>query len=181
MLNSGIRDWPLLLSRCFHHLHPGGFLELLDICHPFHAEDPEADSADASPFIRWGYAAEEAWRARGLDYRASDRHGERLAGLGFVRLTERRLKWPLGDWADRVEPMETGPETSRAIDEDTKARAKKIGELMLQNFAQFLETAGSGILMQNPNLDAVQVEKLGQEAVKDLYENCSRKRFWLDV
>lgn len=35
MLTSGIHDWPTLLSRCWEYLEPGGWLELLDVCHPF--------------------------------------------------------------------------------------------------------------------------------------------------
>lgn len=124
--------------------------------------------------------AEEAWRARGLDYRACAKHGGRLAELGFVEVKERKLRWPLGGWAALAETgLEAEPETETA--EDAEERVREIGELMLQNFVKFLETAGSQILAQHPSLDSSEAEKLGQEALKDLRENCCRKRFWLDV
>ena len=91
MLTSGIHDWPALLSRCWNHLRPEGWLELLDVCHPFRAEDSTADSSSSS-LIRWGYQAERCWAKNGLDYRASTKHLERLRDLGFVETEERTLK-----------------------------------------------------------------------------------------
>jgi SAM-dependent methyltransferase len=161
MLASGIHDWSMLLARCWEHLEPRGQLELLDICHPFRAEDPAADN-QTSAFIRWGHAAEASWNAKGLDYRAAMTHTQRLQALGFKNVKETQLKWPLGEWA------ETGS-------------ARRIGALTLQNFATFLSTAGNSILAHNPSLDARASEKLGAEALADLRNNCCRKRYYLSV
>lgn len=161
MLTSGIRDWPRLLSRCWEHLEPGGRLELVDICHPFRAEDPAADN-EISAFIRWGHAAEASWKAKGLDYRTTLKHAQRLQALGFEHIKESQEKWPLGEWAET--------ETSR-----------RIGALTLQNFASFLRTAGSNILAHSLSLDAREAEKLGTGALADLHDNCCTKRFYLCV
>jgi SAM-dependent methyltransferase len=161
MLASGIHDWLSVLTRCWEHLEPGGQLELLDICHPFRADDPAADS-ETSAFIRWGHAAELGWNANGLDYRTALTHTQRLRALGFQHVKETQLKWPLGEWAE----TET---------------ARRIGSLTLQNFTTFLRTAGSSILAHNPSLDAQETERLSAEALADLRENCCSKRFYLSV
>ncbi|KAL8747720.1 MAG: hypothetical protein Q9190_000461 [Brigantiaea leucoxantha] len=162
MLASGIHDWPELLSRCWGNLKPGGWLELLDVCHPFRAEDSAADDPTSSSLIRWGYQAEKCWAVSGLDYRATTRHLERLRELGFGEIEERSLKWPLGEWAD-------------------SERERRIGVLMLQNFCTFLDKAGVAILRQDQAVDEQEAQQLVEDAKRDLTANCCTKRFYLNV
>jgi len=161
MLCSGIHDWPGLLSRCWEHLEPAGWLELLDICHPFRADDPAADN-NTSAFIKFGHVAEASWKANGLDYRTTLKHEERLHALGFQHVKETREQWPIGEWGD------TG-------------KARRIGALSLQNFNTFLPTAGRTILANHPSLTAQEAEKLIDEALADLRDNCMTKRFYLSL
>ncbi len=161
MLTSGIHDWPALLSRCWDHLEPGGWLELLDVCHPFRAEDPASDNA-SSGFIRWGQVAERCWAMKGLDYRTTSKHVQRLRGLGFEDVREEERKWPLGTWSE-------------------SEHERRIGALTLTNFGTFLAMAGEGIVRQDPGIGAREARDLVTGAQRDLMENCHAKRFYLTM
>lgn len=87
MFSLGIHDWPMLLRRCWGHLRPGGPLELLDHCHPVHAEDPSADN-ETSAFIKWVNRAEKCWVMNGLDNRVGLQNAARLQQLGFTDVAE---------------------------------------------------------------------------------------------
>jgi SAM-dependent methyltransferase len=158
MLCAGIHDWPGLLSRCWEHLEPGGWLELLDVCHPFRADNPAADN-DSSAFIRFGDVAEASWKANGLDYRTTLKHEERLRALGFQNIKEIKVRWPIGEWADT----------------DVERR---IGAICIQNFTTFIPTAGRAILARHPSLTPQDAEKLIDEALADLRDNSMAKRFY---
>ena len=161
MLTSGIHNWPALLSRCWDHLEPGGWLELLDVCHPFRAEDPAADDC-SSEFIKWGHLAEKCWAMNGLDYRTTTKHVERLRNLGFVDVHEEERTWPLGTWSE-------------------SEHDRRIGELTLLNFSTFLARAGVVIISQGPGIMAQEAKDLVAGAQRDLKENCCTKRFYLTV
>ena len=164
MLASGIHDWPALLTRCWNSLVPGGWVELLDLCHPFRAETEgfDDDGCCCSDFIKWGRVAERCWALNGLDYRATDKHVERLQELGFVDVEEEGLKWPLGTW----------PEGERE---------KRIGELTLRNFSTFLATAGVGIISQDPGISTEEARVLVDNAQRDLVDHGDAKRFYLSM
>ena len=161
MLTSGIHDWPRFLAQCWAQLKPGGQLELLDVTHPWRAEDAVNDN-ESSAFIKFGHAVEHSWSLCGLDYHTTEKHVERLSKLGFVQIEETQLRWPLGHWSD-------------------DPRERKIGILVLENFQQFLKMAGRKILGRNPDLNAEQIELLVSEANQDLSENCCRKRLYLKL
>ena len=161
MLTSGIHDWPALLSRCWNHLEPGGWLELLDICHPFRAADAAADN-DSSSFIRWGHIAEKCWAMSGLDYRATCKHEARLRRLGFEGVQEEELSWPLGEWSETE-------------------HERRIGKLTLSNFSTFLETAGVSIITQDPKTHTQEAQDLVIDAKQNLLDHCDAKRFYLTM
>ena len=161
MLSSGIHDWPHFLAQCWKYLMPGGKLELLDVTHPWRAEEALQDN-DTSAFIKFGHAAESSWSLSGLDYQATKKHAERLRSLGFIQIEETSRRWPLGDWSD-------------------DPRERKIGALTLQNFQTFLRKAGRDILARNHSLSSEDIEMLVSEADRDLSENCCRKRFYLTM
>ena len=161
MLTSGIHDWPALLSRCWDHLEPGGWLELLDVCHPFRAEDPAVDEA-SSDFIKWGLIAERCWAMNGLDYRVTTKHVERLRALGFTDIREEERRWPMGAWSE-------------------SEQERRIGELTLSNFRTFLAKAGVMVISQDPGIKELEVQDLVANAQRDLIENCCTKRFYLTM
>jgi len=161
MLTSGIHDWPALLSRCWSHLKAGGWVELLDVCHPFRAEDPTADGSSSS-FIKWGQIAERCWAMNGLDYRATTKHLERLRGLGFVDVWEKELRWPIGEWSQTEQE-------------------RQIGSLTLQNISSFLAAAGVSIITQDPDCSEQEAKLLVADAQQDLQEHCNTKGFYLKM
>jgi len=161
MLTSGIHNWSKFLAQCWEHLEPSGILELLDICHPFRAEDP-ATNETSSAFIQFGYAAEKAWARSGLDYRASTKHVERLNGLGFINVREEEAKWPLGEWAETE--ME-----------------REVGKITLGNFQKFLDMAGIHILTSNSGMSEQKARELVTAAQEDLTENAVSKKLYLTI
>ena len=161
MLASGIHDWPKLLHQCWEFLEPGGWLELLDVSHPFRAGDPAADN-ETSPFVKWGLVAGECWAMNGLDYQATTKHVERLRDIGFTDVHEEERSWPLGEWPD------------------TK-HEQQIGALVLKNFSSFLAMAGVQIVSQHPNINAQEAKAMVDDAQRDLVENCCTKRFYLTM
>ncbi|KAK8115747.1 S-adenosyl-L-methionine-dependent methyltransferase [Apiospora sp. TS-2023a] len=162
MLASGIHDWPGFLSKCWKHLAPGGHLELLDLVHPFRADDQEADSPEASPFIFFGQVARRSWHQSGLDYFAAEKHVARLGDLGFTDIVDHSHRWPLGAWGDTD-------------------RERRIGELTLDNFTKFIRTAGETILTQHELMQKQVAKDVVASALKDLEENCTMKRFYFTI
>ena len=161
MLTSGVHNWPGFLSEAWRCLRPGGQLELLDVTHPYRADDPSCDN-ESSAFIRWGHAAEKSWIGNGLDYRSAAKHEHRLQQLGFRNIRQTTRKWPLGEWSDNV-------------------RDQQIGRLTLQNFEAFLKTAGNKILTGHPDINEEDAAKLSEQALEDLGHNCASKRLYLSM
>ncbi|KAL1877796.1 hypothetical protein Plec18167_004765 [Paecilomyces lecythidis] len=169
MLTSGIHDWPSFLARCHAHLAPLGYLELLDVCHPFRSFNACYDNPEASAFIRFGYTAERSWKAAGLDYRATTKHVERLQALGFRKVTEKEERWPLGPWGETE-------------------RERKMGELTLRNFLNFIRMAGLAILTQgNPHNGEddsshtrwAEEKQLIKATLEDLEQNWRTRQYYL--
>lgn len=161
MIMTGIHDWSKLFSKCWHHLEPGGWLELLDICFPYRAQDPNADNATSS-FIEWSHIAKNHWVAKGIDYDAPTQRQERLRANGFVNIQEQDLQWPMGTW----------PES---------AQGKLIGKLALENGLAFLSTAGVSIISQAPGLALQEAEKLVADARKNLNDDCDSSRLYVTL
>lgn len=166
MLQSGIHDWPALLQQCEKFMAPGGWLELLDVEHPFRSHAESMGAEPLPPFVRFGFAAENVWRYNGLDYRAAYTHEERLRTLGLQAVSYQTVEWPLGPW-DRDEKPNTA------------------GELILSNFLRFITMAGVTILQGGkpgfgPNhLSQEEAEALVKETKEDLEQNWKHRKYWL--
>ncbi|KAH8700032.1 S-adenosyl-L-methionine-dependent methyltransferase [Phaeosphaeriaceae sp. PMI808] len=167
MLQSGIHDWPALLQRCWQHLTPGGWLELIDVEHPFRCDALPSEASAQPPFIRLGYAAEQAWKSNGLDYRATLKHEERFKALGFQGVSDRTVEWPLGSWEQA---------------EDAKGSA---GDMILANFSKFIAAAGTAILGSGKAgegyapMSAEAAQELVSETITDLEANWMARKYWL--
>lgn len=165
MLASGIHDWPALLAKCWQYLLPGGYVELIDLEHPFRSAVMQESRCTEPPFIRFGFTAEKAWASNGLDYRATLKHKTRLSEIGFQEITEERLKWCLGSWNGS---------------EDEKA-----SQMVLQNFLQFLSSYGKAILLSGkPSagycpLTQKEAEVLVIDATDDLKRNWDDRCYWI--
>ncbi|KAL5115782.1 hypothetical protein ACEQ8H_006277 [Pleosporales sp. CAS-2024a] len=169
MLQSGIHDWPALLQKCWQHLAPGGWLELMDVEHPFRCDASVTGSETPAlpPFVRFGYAAEEAWKSNGLDYRATLNHKDRMLALGFENISHRTVKWPLGAWGQGEEAGDSA------------------GDMILANFSNFIAAAGTSILGSGrTGMDYVPMTKeaaqdLVDETRKDLTTDWKTRKYWL--
>jgi SAM-dependent methyltransferase len=162
MLTSGIHDWPALLNKAYTHLAPGGYLELLDVCHPFRAQSSDFDAAEVSPFIKFGQLAQQSWKRSGLDYYATTKHADRMRSIGFVNVAEHAFIWPLGEWAENE-------------------REKKIGRFTISNFLRFLTTAGVAILTNGQFMAHDEAQQVVAAAQQDLEQNHDLKRFYLTM
>lgn len=162
MLLSSIRDWASLLRRSWEHLEPGGWLEILDFYSPFRADIPSADNPEFSPFIKWGYIADEAWVNNGTDLNAIEKHVPRLQALGFDNIQVEEFRWPLGEWSE-------------------SERERKIGSMTLENMLAFFRTAAPNILKMHPHLDKQGANLVSADAEKDLIVNCNTSHYFLMV
>jgi SAM-dependent methyltransferase len=169
MLQSGIHDWPALLQKCWEHLAFDGWLELIDVEHPFRSDSLAGESLTALPFVKFGYAAEKAWNSNGLDYRATSKHMKRLETLGFQNVSGRSLRWPLGPW-DKTE------------DEHSSA-----GDIILANFSRFIAAAGTSILRSGKPREGYvpmseeSAQQLLRETTNDLEMNWKVRKYWLSM
>ena len=59
MLTAAFQDWPSVLRKCWEHLEPGGWLELLDLSFPFGAAQAPIDNF-SSPYLHYAQVQEEA-------------------------------------------------------------------------------------------------------------------------
>ncbi|PWY88669.1 S-adenosyl-L-methionine-dependent methyltransferase [Aspergillus sclerotioniger CBS 115572] len=170
MITSGIHNWPRFLTHCSSLLTPGtGRLELLDVSHPFRAENAAADGEALSPFIRFGYAMERVWAANGIDYRATEKHALRLKELGFQDIVMEEVRWPLGPWVH------------------TSEREMELGRLNLENFGRFIRTAGVNLLMSGDDNGEerekrmAEAQRLVDDAVRDLEDDWDTNRYYLSM
>jgi SAM-dependent methyltransferase len=166
MLHSGIHDWPALLHKCSEHLAPEGWLEVTGIQLPFRCDGLPSASA-MPPFVRFGYAIEEAWKSNGLDFRATSKHEERLKALGFQNVSDRTVRWPLGSW-DKAEKEEG-----------------LAGDMILANFSKFIAAAGTAILDSGKAgegyapMSAEVARELVSETTTDVEANWKMWKYWL--
>ena len=159
MLMSSIRDWDAMLRRCWEHLQPEGWIEILDFISPYRAEYSSAENAASSAFIRWGYRADEAFEANGTGLRNVDRHVARLQDAG-VRAR-----------GCQVVEMAAG----RA------AREQSIGKMTLRNMMAFFKTAAPAILGKHPRMSEEEAKEASVDAETDLVANCDINRYFLTV
>ena len=162
MLNAGIHDWPAVLSNCLENLEPGGQLELLEPANPMGAEVEAANDESSSPWIKLWNALAKSWEAQGVDYYVLEKHVERLQNLGFEDVTETKLRFPLGEWAD-------------------SDRERQMGAITLKSFQAVLAMNAAKILAHHPDLDEEQVQDLLVAGRKDLAENCVAKQFYVPM
>jgi len=95
-MTSSIRDWPTLLSRAYHALEPGAWIELQEICFEMKCDDEtlRTDNQVAGFFenVKKGLAAFD------VDLLAMRHNKQKLIEAGFVNVWERVFKVPLGVW-----------------------------------------------------------------------------------
>ena len=160
MLNAAVQDWPSLLKQCWEHLEPDGWLELLEICHPYRAENFQANSITSS-FLRFGDIAGKAWKSAGRDFSAQSNQLRQLQDLGFQDVRKSVFRWPVGLWG-------------------VTERERRIGELELENYRLYMGNADQ-LLAHNPHITEEESKKLVQDTLDDVSKNAVTNRYYLDI
>lgn len=110
MMTGSISDWPTLLSRCFEHLVPGGYIELSDFVFPPSSDD--GTLKPASPLSRWAQYALQCGRAMEREVDSGKRYARQLEEAGFVGIVERGVRWPTNGWPKNAKLKELGESLS---------------------------------------------------------------------
>lgn len=97
-LVGAIKDWPSLYSEIYRCLKPGGWIEHVDFSLEAKAGDDSLPKD--SPLRTWADVLIRAGDKMGRTFRVIDesRNMQLIRGAGFLRVRERRLKLPLGEW-----------------------------------------------------------------------------------
>ena len=107
IMNAFLKDWDKFFEQSFHHLKPGGWVE----CHELSVDTQSDDGTLAadSHIRQWCEMEEEAWNKIGLTVKLT---GEQIKSwmekAGFVNVTVRPFKIPIGTWPADPKMRETG-------------------------------------------------------------------------
>ncbi|KAK3402407.1 S-adenosyl-L-methionine-dependent methyltransferase [Sordaria brevicollis] len=91
-------DAGMVVRRCFEHLKPGGWIETQDLHPQIKSDDNSIPAKEMYPPGQFFDLANIAWAQAGTDYRLTPQIGEMMLDAGFVNVTSRQFKVPLGGW-----------------------------------------------------------------------------------
>ncbi|WEW57499.1 hypothetical protein PRK78_002966 [Emydomyces testavorans] len=95
-LYGSVADWPDLYSSIYSHLKPGGWVDQQEMSVEFKSDD--GSLPDDHPLRRWSRYMLQAGEISGKTFKIVDQARDHLANAGFVNVTERRHKVPVGTW-----------------------------------------------------------------------------------
>lgn len=127
---ASIRDWPALISHCFRHLRPGGWLELQETDNALYACPPNVEPGSGEitklplpaehPLARLMEGLNTACETIGRSVNPTPSFQKWCLDGGFSRVQEHKFCLPIGTW-----PSST--------------RFNELGALMAVNFAEGVE------------------------------------------
>lgn len=88
-------DYPALYSEVMEHLKPGGWFEQTEISVVPLSDD---GSIVGTSLESWGPLAVECGEKFGKSFRIAEDSRELMETTGFVNVTYRKFKWPIGPW-----------------------------------------------------------------------------------
>lgn len=94
MLLSCFKDFPSIVRKSFSALHPGGYLELQDIC-PMACFD---DSWNGTELQRWNDLLIAGASALGMDWMKATKYKQFMIDAGFKDVQEVSLAWATNTW-----------------------------------------------------------------------------------
>ncbi|OHE95620.1 methyltransferase domain-containing protein [Colletotrichum orchidophilum] len=92
-----LSDWPTLISRAYENLRPGGWIEFQDYDFEFSSHDGSLTPNHYT--YQWDHLFMEAARSVGLDPCPGSKLEAWVREAGFVKVTHRLIKVPIGPWA----------------------------------------------------------------------------------
>ena len=107
VLASSVSSFPALFQRAFDALHPGGWIEMQDICLPLGSDDGtlSPDCAHA----RWvEYFMESLEKGLGRSWAWAANYKQWLEEAGFEDVQQFIFKWPINTWPKDPRMKEIG-------------------------------------------------------------------------
>ncbi|PGH26468.1 hypothetical protein AJ80_01781 [Polytolypa hystricis UAMH7299] len=93
-----IPDWEKFLRQCYTSLKPGGYLEVHNTAVWFECDDDTLPADADHALRRWGPIFRAAGDKLGKSTTISETQSSVMSGAGFVDVTERKFKRPVGTW-----------------------------------------------------------------------------------
>ena len=162
MLANGMRDWPKFFGRCFHHLQPGGWIEIPDV-RVAGVSARDGSTADNSPAIQWFEMFRTTAEKNGLDPYANQRHTQRLGAAGFVNIKETPVEWLVGGQSGLTK------------------KERYIGDVHLEVIHTLIDGVTETILQHEIDLDICELRELAARAKGDLVDNQRSRKFFLSL
>jgi len=134
-----IHDWPNLVKNVYNHLSPGGWCEFQDYDNIPTSDDGTVREDD--DFVRWERLLIKASERMGTEPSPGPRLEQWVREAGFVNVTHRRFKVPIGRWPN-------------------DPRMKKIGYFVYANLLDGLEGFSFRLLCQGLGWSEGQVVEL---------------------
>lgn len=101
-----IGDWPSLMSKCFTHTKPGGYVEFHDWDTRLYAQD--GTLSPESTLVKAHSMVEVACEAQGFIMRPGPSLAKYLKDAGFVDVSVSKVDLPLGPWPKDAHLKEIG-------------------------------------------------------------------------
>ncbi|KAK3332960.1 S-adenosyl-L-methionine-dependent methyltransferase [Cercophora scortea] len=114
-----VRDIPALLRKAYDHMAPGGWIELQDLGHEAHCDDLSMpENNEDYPVNHFLDTSCEVWAdaAHGADLRVAPKLGCMLEEAGFVNVSCKTFKVPIGTWPKQPKLRTVGTYMQLAID-----------------------------------------------------------------
>ncbi|OAK94087.1 methyltransferase [Phaeosphaeriaceae sp. SRC1lsM3a] len=105
-MSGSISDWDKLIRQSYTHLVPGGWAEFQEPLALAECDDGTLDKAE--DLLRWQELCNDAAAGFGKDIRVGNTVKARMEAAGFVNVTEKVLKIPVGAWAKDPKMKEIG-------------------------------------------------------------------------
>jgi hypothetical protein len=95
-LLGSIGDWPAFYKQAYRHLKPGAYIEHIEVSIDIKSDDGTV--GPDSPLVMFSSLFAEAGQITGQTFRVSDIMKEEIQAAGFVKITEKVYKTPIGSW-----------------------------------------------------------------------------------
>ncbi|KAK2767694.1 hypothetical protein FQN54_003852 [Arachnomyces sp. PD_36] len=125
-----VANYPFLYSEVLSHLKPGGWFEQAEISVVARSDD---GSLHGTSMDMWGPLALKAGEKFGKSFSIAGDMKELMEEAGFVNVTYRTFKWPIGPWAKDPKMKEIGLYNRVGWSEGLGVVYERSGGIMLED------------------------------------------------